>query len=168
MTWKHHVIELCKKLSRTLGIVYKARLLCTPSILRSLYFSLFNSHLSYGLSVWGHCISEYTEKIKLIQKRIIRAISFAAFDAPSKPLMKELGILSFEDLYKTQLASLMWDYDHGLLPHSLNSLFLKRSSVHAINLRNVSDGRLYTANRFNTTYGKNSFSQIGSKFLNDL
>ena len=149
-------------------MVYKVRHLCTPSVLRSLYFSLFNSHLSYGLSVWGYCISEYSEKIKLLQKKVIRAITFSDFDAPTKPLMKELKILSFEDLYKAQIASLMWDYDHGFLPHSLNSLFSRRSSVHTINLRNVADGRLYTANRFNTAYGKNSFSQIGSKFLNDL
>ena len=124
MSWKHHVNELSKKLGRTLGMVYKVRHLCTPSVLRSLYFSLFNSHLSYGLSVWGYCISEYSEKIKLLQKKVIRAITFSDFDAPTKPLMKELKILSFEDLYKTQIASLMWDYDHGFLPHSLNSLFL--------------------------------------------
>jgi len=168
LSWKHHVNELCKKLGRTLGMIYKVRHLCTPSVLRSLYFSLFNSHLSYGLSVWGQCIAEYSEKIKLIQKKIVRAISFADFDASTKPLMKELKILSLDDLYKMQIASLMWDYDHGSLPHSLKNLFTRRSTVHTINLRNTLDGRLYTANRFNTAYGKKSFSQIGSKLLNDL
>ena len=168
LSWKHHVNELCKKLGRTLGMVYKVRNLCIPSVLRSLYFSLFNSHLTYGLSVWGQCIAEYLEKLKLIQKKIVRAISFANFDAPTKPLMKELKILSIDDLYKMQIASLMWDYDHGSLPQTLNKLFTRRSAVHTRNLRNALDGRLYTANRFNTAYGKKSFSQIGSQFLNNL
>ena len=82
--------------------------------------------------------------------------------------MKELQILSIKDLYSTKIASLMWDYDHGLLPHTLCSLFSRRSSVHNVNLRNVSQGRLYTATRYNTNYGLKSFSLIGSKLLNDI
>ena len=62
----------------------------------------------------------------------------------------------------------MWDFDHGDLPLSLNSLFTRRTEVHSLNLRNVSEGRLYTSNRFNNGFGKNSFSKIGSQFLNDL
>ena len=168
LTWKHHVNELCKKLGRSLGMLYKTRKLCNENILRSLYFSLFNSHASYGLAVWGQCLSEYYVKIERLQKRIIRAIKFADFNAPSKPLMKELQILSIKDLYLTKIASLMWDFDHGLLPDTLNKLFSRRSSVHNVNLRNVSEGRLYTATRYNTNYGSNSFSSIGSKLLNDL
>ena len=150
-------------------MIYKIRNLCTPDVLRSLYFSIFNSHMSFGLSVWGQCINEYSDKVKILQKKIVRAISFADFEAPSKPLMKDLRILSFEDLYKTQIASLMWDFDHGCLPSSLSSLFTRRTEVvHSRNLRNISEGRLYTSNRFNNGFGKNSFSKIGSKFLNNL
>ena len=45
--------EFSKKLGRAVGLLYKASKLCSPSALRSLYFNLFNSHLSYGLVVWG-------------------------------------------------------------------------------------------------------------------
>ena len=150
LTWKHHINEICKKLGRSLGMLYKTRKFCNENILRSLYFSLFNSHASYGLAVWGQCSSDLYVKIERLQKRIIRVIKFADFNAPSKPLMKELQILSIKDLYLTKIASLMWDYDHGLLPHTLCSLFSRRSSVHNVNLRNVSQGRLYTATRYNT------------------
>ena len=168
LTWKHHVNEICKKLGRSLGMIYKTRKLCNENILRSLYFSLFNSHASYGLAVWGQCQSENFSKIERLQKRIIRAIKFADFNAPSKPLMKELQILSIKDLYSTKIASLMWDFDHGLLPHSLSSLFTRRSSLHNINLRNASEDRLYTATRYNTNYGTKSFSLVGSKLFNQL
>ena len=59
LTWKHHVNEICKKLGRSLGMIYKTRKLCNEKILRSLYFSLFNSHASYGLAVWGQSLSEF-------------------------------------------------------------------------------------------------------------
>ena len=53
LRWNHHINELTKKLNRAIGMIYKIRYDCTKSVLLSLYFSLFHSHLSYGLSVWG-------------------------------------------------------------------------------------------------------------------
>ena len=53
LRWNHHINELTKKLNRAIGMIYKIRYDCTNSVLLSLYFSLFHSHLSYGLSVWG-------------------------------------------------------------------------------------------------------------------
>ena len=58
LDWKAHIAELSKKLSRAIGLLYKIRNFCPLSVLRSLYFSIFNSHLSY---VWpcrlGQCKS---------------------------------------------------------------------------------------------------------------
>ena len=51
LTWKFHINELCKKLNHTVGMFYKIRHLCPKTVLRSLYFSIFNSHLTYGLPV---------------------------------------------------------------------------------------------------------------------
>ena len=70
LTWKHHINELCKKLGRSLGMLYKTRKLYNENILRSLYFSLFNSHASYGLAVWGQCSSDLYVKIERIKKRL--------------------------------------------------------------------------------------------------
>ena len=43
LDWKSHITELSKKLSRAVDLLYP----------RSLYFSLFNSHLSYGFALWA-------------------------------------------------------------------------------------------------------------------
>ena len=51
LRWNHHINELSKKLNRAIGMLYKIRYNCTKTVLRSLYFSLFHSHLSYGISV---------------------------------------------------------------------------------------------------------------------
>ena len=58
LNWKHHISELSKKLSRSLGIICKIKPYCTRHVLKSLFYSLFNSHLSYGLSTWGINISD--------------------------------------------------------------------------------------------------------------
>ena len=147
-------------------MIYKIRDNCTRSVLRSLYFSLFNSHLSYGIPVWAKSI--YSNKLLLLQKKIVRAISFSKYSAPTKPIFKDLNILRFDDIFKSQIASLMWDYDHDALPDELNSLFTRRSDFHSQNLRNARNQRLYTSTLRNTKYGSNSFSQVGSLLLNDL
>ena len=53
LSWKHHIFELKKKLSRGIGMIYKLRNLCGVSVLKSIYYSLFHSHASYGLTAWG-------------------------------------------------------------------------------------------------------------------
>ncbi len=165
LTWRHHINELSKKLNRAVGLLYKIRQFCTKEVLRSLYFSLFGSHLGYCIAVGGKSDNIYLEKWTHIQKRIARAITFSDFYAPSKPLLKTLCILSVPDLYNYQIASLMWDYDHGQLPLSLSGFFKKRADVHSLTLRNV-NGNLYTSFRRNTKHGTNCFSHEGSLALN--
>ena len=82
--------------------------------------------------------------------------------------LKKLTNLRFNDLFRSQMASLMWDFDHGNLPEDLNSLFTTRSDIHTINLRNAGNDRLYTATRRSTKYGFLSFSHQGSLLLNEL
>ena len=82
LSWKYHIFELRKKLSRAVGILYKMRALNTPkNVLLSLYYSLFHSHMSYGICLYGLADSQYITKISLIQKRAIRIISKAPFNA---------------------------------------------------------------------------------------
>ena len=89
LSWKHHIFELRKKLSRAVGILYKMRSLnCPKTVLLSLYYSLFHSHLCYGICLYGLAESQYISKIILIQKRAIRILSKSPFNAHTKPLFK--------------------------------------------------------------------------------
>jgi hypothetical protein len=41
--------------------------------------------------------------------------------------------VNFEDQYKLQLSSLMWDYDNNTIPSSLEVLFKRANLVHHYN-----------------------------------
>ena len=61
LSWKHHIFDLRKKLSRAVGILYKMRLLNTPkNVLLPLYYSLFHSHMPYLIFV---CLAQQTLNI---------------------------------------------------------------------------------------------------------
>ena len=168
LTWRFHINELCKKLGRAVGMFYKLRHLCPKKVLRSLYYSLFNSHLTYGIPVWGNTSKILINKLEILQKRAIRAINFSDYTSPSSPIFKELEILKINDLYKAQTASLMWDLDHNELPVSLSSYFSRRNETHTHLTRLATSNKL-TINQFNTNkYGRQSFQIQGALLLNEL
>ena len=169
LDWKSHISELSKKLSRALGLLYKIRDSCPLSVLRSLYFSIFNSHLSYGLVVWGNASKLYINKIKSLQKRALKSIVSAHNDNINiNSIHHDLKILNVDHQLQVQLSSLMWDYDHDSLPISLKMHFKKTNVVHNYSTRAASKGNLYL-NKVNTVkYGIKSFRYQGVKVLNDL
>jgi len=52
LNWNHNTKVLATKLSRSLGMLSKIRHYVSRETLRSLYFAVFSSHLSYGSIIW--------------------------------------------------------------------------------------------------------------------
>ena len=50
--WQCQVNDLSVKLNRTNVLLYKTRKYVSPKILKSIYFAIFESHLSYYSLVW--------------------------------------------------------------------------------------------------------------------
>lgn len=170
LTWKHHIFELRKKLNRAVGMIYKMKNIgCDHHITRSLYYSLFQSHLTYGLCVWGSAKNEYVHKLFLTQKRAIRAIAGLDFNAPTEDAFRNLQILKIYDLYNLQLSSLMWDHDHNLLPKCLSNYFVRVTDTHNHETRLASADKLYFDFNISTkTHGESLLQYQGPKILNEL
>ena len=162
LSWKDHICELAKKLSRSVGMLYKSRDFCPTSILKSLYYSIFHSHLSYGLPVWGYAHNDYIKKIINLQKKAVRAITFSKYREKSSPILKKLEILKIKDLIYQRKAALLWDLNKETLPSSLSSYFTKANTIHGQNTRFANSGNLVIG--INT----NSFKSIGANIFNDL
>ena len=71
--------------------------------------------------------SVYSKNLFLIQKRAIHAISGLGFSDSTTDSFKKLKTLTLEKLYRSKLASLMWEFDHVGLPNHLR-IFFKYSS----------------------------------------
>ena len=170
LNWKFHIAELSKKLSRGIGLLYKIRNMCPISVLQSLYHSLFNSHLSYGLVVWGNAKRTYIDKIKALQKRALRSMVFIRNDdeIDINRIHFHLKILKLDDQLQLQMASLMWDYDHNTLPQSLRANFKRANLIHNYSTRAASKGSLYHPKVKNNNIGIKSFKYQGVNLLNNL
>ena len=169
LTWKHHITELSKKISKSIGIIFKMKNLCPQRISVSLYHSLVHSHLSYGACVWGKADNIYLNKIRVLQKKVVRIIANAEYNAHTTPIFKNLKILKLDDITKMQYACFMWNYDHGYLPHCFNTYFAPVSKTHNYPTRNSVAGKLSENILVNTkTHGFSMLKFIGPKILNSI
>ena len=148
-------------------MIYKIKNLSDASVLKSIYFSLFQSHATYGLVAWGPS-RKCLEKVYLSQKKAIRAISGLGFNDSTSDSFKSLRILKIFDLYKVQCASLMWDFDHGSLPDAFSGFFTKISDKHSYNTRSSTSNKLAKNVRVKTTHGKNLFKITGVDVFNEI
>ena len=61
LSWKHHVSNISKKISRSIGIMYKLRPFLPLNVLKNVYYSLVYSHIVYSIEVWGSALkTEWT------------------------------------------------------------------------------------------------------------
>lgn len=99
LSWTTHVEELCKKLNTSLYAIRRMKQISDIKTTMTAYFSLFESHIRYGLLAWGGTSATNLKKVLVIQKRAIRTIKGLNPQDSCREAFKELKILSVTGLY---------------------------------------------------------------------
>ena len=76
LSWKHHVSNISKKISRSIGIMYKLRPFLPLNVLKNVYYSFVYSHIVYAIEVWGSALKTEMNKILILQKKAMRLMTF--------------------------------------------------------------------------------------------
>ena len=76
LNWNNHIEEVCLKLSRVCGILYRVRNNLTTDAMMSIYYTLCYPYINYCISVWGCTWPSFLEKLVVTQKKIIRCMFF--------------------------------------------------------------------------------------------
>ena len=95
MSWKTHINHISNMISRSIGALNKLKYILPPSIKIMIYNALILPRINYGLLVWGY----ENEKIFKLQKKAIRLISLAKYNAHTEPLFKTLNLLKINDIF---------------------------------------------------------------------
>ena len=74
LTWQHHVNDLSIKLNRANALLFKMRKYVSPKILRSIYFAIFDSYLSYCCLVWAQNFGTI-QRIVIFKKRLLELLT---------------------------------------------------------------------------------------------
>jgi hypothetical protein len=94
LTWSQHVSHICNTVSKGMGILLRARKFMYGQTLITLHSALIKPHFMYCITILGNTFKKYLNKVHLIQKKVIRIITFSEFNAPTAPLLDKLDILN--------------------------------------------------------------------------
>jgi len=105
--------------------VCKIRHFADIKILRSIYFSLFHSHLQYCIIDWGRAYKTVIRPVQVLQNRILKYMTFSKRTSSASNIFKLLKILKVSDLYQLNLEKLIYKYNADILPSSFDNFFSK-------------------------------------------
>lgn len=154
LNWSSHINYILPKICRTVFLLRKL-VNCIPiEYVRSSYFAFFQSHIRYGLLIWGG--SNKIQSVLIVQKNAIRVMSSAAFNAHCRPLFIKLQILTVVNLYI---------FDAVMYTFKRKANHVTRSDIHLHDTRNK---HLLDIEFYRLEKTKNMYIVLGPKFVNHL
>ena len=97
-----------------------------PKALKSLYYTLINSHIEYGVQAWGNR-NTIISKLVTLQKRAIRIINNRGYRSHTDPIFKSQNVLKIVDVHRLYVSLFMYDFHHNLLPKSFTNYIPKKN-----------------------------------------
>ena len=91
LDWKEQIKVISSKESNAFGLLKHAKNFPPDLSLRSLYFNIVEPHFCYWFYVWGCSASNTLLELQKLQNRVSRILTNSAFDAPSSPILRNLG-----------------------------------------------------------------------------
>ena len=142
LTWKPHISQVAGKISKSIGVISRARFFLPKPCLKTLYYCLVYPYLHYCIIVWGSTDKTNLRRLVSLQKKVIRIISKSTFDSNSDPIFKELELLKLNDVRQLELGKLMFSFNRSLLPSKFNNYFSLNKQVHSYATRYANDFHL--------------------------
>ena len=169
LSWKPHIDHLCKKVSQSLGILYKLRRILGIDAIKIVYYSLIYSHLKYGNISWAGTNKTTLKPLVILHNKAIRCMLSAESQHSSNSLLyKQCGVLQLKDIYRSEIAKFMYRFENHMLPPIFHNFFTKISTIHSHATRSVTKRTYFmprcsfsltkknARNRRHSNLGKNS------------
>ena len=168
LNWSHHMDSLCTKLSRAVGMLSKIRHYVNENELRSIYFAIFNSLLSYCSIVWGQSNTKNLRRVQNIQNKALRVINFASFKDDSDIFFSKSKMLKLSDHVKLQNFLLVHTSLSNNQQKNIQNLFHLQSDVHDVNTRGAKLNKLTLSKSRTQKYGIESITYRASADWNSM
>ena len=138
----------------------RARSCLTKRSLKNLYYSYIYPYLIYCIEIWGISPQTHLNPLLLMQKKIVRIMTFSSYYAHTAPIFRDLEILTIDQLIVHRIGTVMYKFNYGLLPDVLNTMYRKNCEIHSYNTR--------SKNMFRISSGTQTFSNISARIWNSL
>ena len=165
LTFKYHIDEISKKISKSVGLLYKLSNFFPNNILKIIYSSLIHPYLIYGIEAWHSTSKNYTNKIFVLQKKAVRAINHLEYNQHTNDFFKSNQILKLEDQFKLQISKYIYQLLNTNLDPNMADKLKYNIQVHHHDTRGRDMINLIQISR---TKSKNNVFYNGTKIWNSL
>jgi len=143
LNFSDHVEQVCKKLSRGIFCLRRAKSVIDGAALRNLYFAFFNSHLNYCNTILSCTSQSNINRLTVLQKKAIRTITNSKYNDHTAELFQRLKIMPIDKLFTYNKLMFMHSVKHGYChPSFSNTWTLNLNRQENYNLRNLEDFHL--------------------------
>ena len=160
LNWIEHISYVKSKMSKGIGILYKARQFLTKKALLMLYHAYIFPYMTYCIEVWGCASQTQLNCLFLLQKKIIRIMNFSHYLAHTNLLFLTMKVLPLRKIFFYKVGLIMYKYSLNLLPECIAHLYLRNDSIHEHNTRGCHELRVLP--------GAKTFSNISARIWNVL
>ena len=165
LTFKNHIDHVSTKISKGIGLLYKLNRTLPLCALKSIYFTLINSHLVYGIEMYHNTAAIYKDRLFKMQKKAIRAINCLNFYDHTNNYFFCNKILKLKDIHTLHTCVYMFKTFHFNFDVNLHNSFRLHSDIHQYSTRNNNDLLLP---RFTKSKSQNSIDYVGVSLWNGL
>ena len=140
----------------------------TPKILTNVYYAIIYPFLIYGITIWGNANRTLIQSLHTLQKKIVRLITYNDdsfyIKGPlphSAPLFYQVKLLHIYDIFKLQVAKIVYESEHNIGPCNKILNYNKVSEMHNHNTRYSYYGGIYMNSVRTSKYGIKSLRNEG-------
>ena len=116
LTWKNHIEVLENKISKNIGVLYRASHLLDFKNLLKIYFSFIRIYISYANIVWASTFKTKLQGTLKKQKHAARITFHANRFDHSRPLLKQMKALNVYQINLIQTLKFMHKNKYGINP----------------------------------------------------
>ena len=161
LSWKSHTNQVHSKISKLIGLLYRASDHFTLTALKTLYYSFIYPHFIYGIVFWGSVAKREFNSLFILQKRAVRMLTRSQRYAHTDPLFIKNDFLKLNDILNFEMCKFI---HRDLYTNNIFQL-TPRSVIHPYDTRFSSDISLETVR---TNLAANFVLHKGVKLFNNL
>ena len=155
--WKQHIHDIAINLNRANPLLFTIINYVNKRILKTIYFTIFDSHINYANLIWGQNLHA-VNRIVILQKKALRIMNFQSRDSHSSPLFKSNHILKLEDKILIENILFTTKSCNNLLPLIFKRWFTFCSDVHNYQTVSSTADKIFKLSYRTDSYGKNSIT----------
>ena len=157
------MLSLKNKLRATLGAVIRVKPFLNKNALLVIYHSLMLSHIRYCITNWFHGNLAIVSQLQNICNKFIRLSFGLASEDDILPFMRRHNLLTIKDIFKHDVAVIMYKYHQGALPSAFDDMFRSKTS----SIKTRSNSQLVPA-FCRSTVSQQSTRYVGPKVWSEI